>query len=349
VGPATLDETIELAMKSAKQAVVYEVDSPEFAFLQSDPEVIANMDVNPADVPRYRELETFVNTSLLELQRLAVENPTIIDEHIELLKNAFGYDIAFYGVDVPLAEFYKEGGIEDKKSAMEQVHNFGTILFHFLNDLGFEIMKSTPEDTIFVLGADERIREIQNVDDYAYRGHVFLPESIGEEEDESELKKVYLGSEITRGAIAHEVSHEIDRRAGEWSSVSERDQPPPVGSLEWFLWNRVTNRLQPTSKYGYNFKMAAGYLNPGSRAARKEDRDSDREIFADILPAKILGPLDEEYFSRADTDAAIGFKVTNNAKDTVCGIEQYYDQYAKYLEHGSPEPKDFVYDPELCQ
>ena len=347
VGPENPEETEELRTKSEEQAAAYLADSPEFMFLQSDPEVIANMDVNPADVPRYKDLETFVNTSLAELQHLAVENPMIIDENIELLKNVFGYEVAFYGVDVPLAEYYKEASIEYKRSAMEQVHNLATILFHFLNDLGMEIMQSTPEETRYILWADERIRELHNVEDYAFRGHVALPESNAKENPD--LKIVYLGSEIEAGAIGHEVAHEIDRRAGEWSSVSEGDQPPPVGSLEWFLWNKVTNRLQPTSQHGYNFKMAAGYLNPGSRAARKEDRDSDREIFADILPAKILGPLDEEYFSRVDTDAAIGFKVTNNAKDTACGIEQYYDQYAKYLEYGTPEPKDFVYDPELCE
>ena len=262
-----------------------------------------------------------------------------IGEAMELLHNIFGYTV----------EFHDKYDVEaNVKPAMEHVHNFATILFHFLNDLGEQIMESTVADTIYVLGADEKLRELHNVDDYKYRGHVFLPESLGDE-DESELKKVYLGSKIVPGAIAHEVSHELDRRAGKLSSASEGGEPPPVGSLEWFLWNKVQNRLQPTSQYGYNFRMAASYLNPGSRAARIEDYDSDREIFADIMPAKILGPMKKGYSPRADTAAEIGFNATSNAKDTACGIEQYYDQYAHYLEHKTPEPKDFVYDPELCE
>ena len=121
VGPGTAAEHALLEAKSWEQARAYLDDSPEHVFLQEDPEAIANMDVNSDEIPRYRELETFVNTSLAELQRLAEENPMVIDENIELLKNVFGYEIAFYdGDDLP-ADYYKEGSIEDKQSAMEQV------------------------------------------------------------------------------------------------------------------------------------------------------------------------------------------------------------------------------------
>ena len=336
----TREETIELARRSEEQARKYLEDSPEYIFLQSDPEVLANMDVNPEEISGYNELKQFVNTELSELIGLSEEEIQIaMVDAMENIKGVFGYSIVFY-------DEYDVGA--NVALDMKQVHNLATILYHFLNDLGYKIMHSTPKKTEFVLGADERIRELHNVDDYAYRGHVFMPESLGEE-DISELQKVYLGSKIVQGAIAHEVSHEIDRRAGDLSSVSEAGEPPPVGSLEWFLKHHVENRINKKVNE-YDFTQAASYLNPGSRAARKEDRSSDREIFADILPAKILGPMEEEYFPRADTDAAIGFNSTGNAKDTACGIEQYFDQLRQYLQDDTePPPEKFVYKPELCE
>ena len=338
VGPVNPEETEELSIKSDAQARAFLDDAPELIFLQSNPEVIANMDVNPDDISRYGELKDFVNTRVDELQGIGEKELLAkIGESMELLHDIFGYTFKFHE---------KYDVEENVRLAMAQVHNLGTILFHYLNDLGIKIMRSTHEDTQYILGADEKILKLHNVEDYTFRGHVALPESNAEGNED--LNKVYLGSKITAGAIGHEVAHEIDRREWKWSSVSEGDQPPPVGSLEWFFKHRVENRNNKKVNE-YDFAQAASYLNPGSRAAREEDRGSDREIFADILPAKILGSLDEEFFSRADTGAEIGFNDTNNAKDIACGIEQYYDQYAQFLEHGTPKPKDFRFDPKLCQ
>ena len=352
VGPGTAAEHALLEAKSWEQARAYLDDSPEHVFLQEDPEAIANMDVNSDEIPRYRELETFVNTSLAELQRLAEENPMVIDENIELLKNVFGYEIAFYdGDDLP-ADYYKEGSIEDKQSAMEQVHNLGTILFHFLNDLGFQIMQSTPEETIFVLGADERIRELHNVDDYAFRGHVALPESTAK--GNPDLKIVYLGSEIEAGAIGHEVAHEIDRRMGNYGTVKveyEEDSEQtilevgPDGSLLWFFKNQVLNQQQRRKANDrYSFETAVTNLLTGSRAASEQEKDYLREIFADLLAAKLLGPLDEDFFSKHGALVQIGFRNTFGAADIAIAMEQYFDDYAKYLGDGdSPKPEEFEY------
>ena len=342
VGPATLRETRALAARSKAQSRAYQADSPELIFLQSDPEVIANMDVNPDEIPAYNELKHFVNTNLVQLIGLNEEEIQMeMVQSMELIEDIFGYTVEFH-------EDYDVGA--KVELAMEQVHNLGTILFHFLNDLGKEIMRSTSENTIYVLGADEKLQELHNVDDYEFRGHVFLPESLGEE-DKSELKKVYLGSKIVQGAIAHEVSHELDRRAGKWSSVSESGEPPPVGSLEWFFKHRVKNRINNRLEE-YEFGLAASYLVQGGRAARAEDRNTDREVFADLLPAKVLGPLHGSFLPSAKSTAMpIGFsgEKAANEMDIICAMEQYYDQYAEYLEHGNPEPKNFVYDPELCE
>ncbi len=346
VGLENPEETEELLTRSEAQARKYLDDSPEYVFLQNDPEVIANMDVNPADVPRYRELEAFVNTSLAELQRLAAENPTAIDENIELLKNVFGYDISFYGVDVPLAEYYKEGSIEDKQSAMEQVHNLGTILFHFLNDLGFDIMKSTSEETRYILGADERIPK--------HQGLVVLPES--RVKGDPDLKIVYLGSEIEAGTIGHEVAHEIDRRMGDYGTAKveyeEGSEEPkstlgPVGSFLWFLKNEVVNQRQPnlpkgTLYQGYRFLEAVTNLDEYSRVnfSKKE-----REVFADLLAAKVLGPLDEDFFATAFPYAKpIRFRNTKGSADIAIAMEQYFDDYAEYIGgDDSQKPEAFEY------
>ena len=66
----TREETIELARRSEEQARKYLEDSPEYIFLQSDPEVLANMDVNPDEIARYGELKDFVTQGLDVLQEL---------------------------------------------------------------------------------------------------------------------------------------------------------------------------------------------------------------------------------------------------------------------------------------
>ena len=82
-----------------------------------------------------------------EIQMAITSNPWMLS------KRMLGYTV----------EFHKDYDVGANVALdMKQVHNLGTILFHFLNDLGFEIMQSTPEETIFVLGADERIRELHN-------------------------------------------------------------------------------------------------------------------------------------------------------------------------------------------
>ena len=213
VGLENPEETEELRAKSEEQEAAFLVDSPELIFLQEDPEVIANMDVNPDDISRYGDLKGFVNTRLDELQGIGEKELLAkIGESMTLLEDIFGYSVEFCGGKSCDEEFNIEAlTIEERRLAMKQVHNLATILFHFLNDLGIEIMQSTPEKTRYILWADDRILDLHNEDDYANRGHVFLPASLGDE-DESELEKVYLGSEIKRGAIAHEVSHELGRR-----------------------------------------------------------------------------------------------------------------------------------------
>ena len=191
VGPVNSEETKELRIRSEAQARKYVEDSPEFVFLQSDPEVLANMDVNPDEIPGYNELKQFINSELSQLIGLSEEEIQMaMVDAMESIKEIFGYSIVFH-------DEYDVGA--NVALDMKQVHNLATILYHFLNDLGYKIMQSTPMKTEFVLGADERIRELHNVDDYAYRGHVFMPESLGEE-DISELQRVYLGSKIVQGA-----------------------------------------------------------------------------------------------------------------------------------------------------
>ena len=69
-----------------------------------------------------------------------------------------------------------------------------------------------------------------------------------------------------------------------------------------------------------------------------------REIFADLLAAKVLDPLDEDFYSTAYRNAqAIGFKPTYGAADVAIAMEQYFDQFADYLQDGSPKPEAFDY------
>ncbi len=338
VGSPTLDEALWLHAESQAQARKYEADSPELIFRQSDPEVIANMDVNPGEIARYEELKDFVTEGLYELQETGEkELLTKIGESIELLQDIFGYTV----------KFHKDYDVEaNVRLAMEQVHNLGTILFHFLNDLGFEIMQSTPEETIFVLGADERIPK--------HQGLVVLPESTAK--GDPELKIVYLGSEIEAGTIGHEVAHEIDRWMGDYGTAKVEyedgsEQPisklGPVGSFLWFLKNEVVNQRQPNLpkgalNQGYRFLEAVTNLDEYSRAnfSKKE-----REVFADLLAAKVLGPLDEDFFATAFPYAKpIRFRNTKGSADIAIAMEQYFDDYAEYIGgDDSQKPEAFEY------
>ena len=249
-------------------------------------------------------------------------------QSMELIERIFGYTVQF-------DDTYDVGANVDL--AMEQVHNLGTNLFHFLNDLGKEIMESTAKETIYILGADERIRELHNVDDYAFRGHVALPESTAQ--GNPDLKIVYLGREIEAGAIGHEVAHEIDRRMGNYGTVkveyeegSEQTilEVGPDGSLLWFFKNQVLNQQQRRkANERYSFETAVTNLLTGSRAASEQEKDYLREIFADLLAAKVLGPLDEDFFSKHGALVQIGFRKTFGAADIAIAMEQYFDDYAE--------------------
>ena len=319
--------------QSEAQARVFEADSPVFELLQSDPEVIANMDVNPHEIARYGELKDFVNTGLNELQGIGEKGLIAkIGESIGLIEDVFGYTVEFH------EDYVVAANVE---LAMEQVHNLAIILYHFLNDLGNKIMVSTPEETIYILGADERIPK--------YEGLVVLPESTAK--GDPELKIVYLGSEIEAGTIGHEVAHEIDRRMGDYGTAKveyEKDsrQPiselGPVGSFLWFLKNEVVNQRQPNlpkgdTYQGYHLRDSGSDLNEHSRANPSK---LEREVLADSLAAKVLGPLDEPFFGTAYATAKpIGFKDTPGAADIAIALEQYYDQVAT----SANSPEDFCY------
>ena len=337
VGPENPEETEELRIKSEAQEAAFLDDSPELIFLQSNPEVIANMDVNPDNISRYGELKDFVSTGLDELKRIGEKELLAkIGESMELLHDIFGYTFKFH-------KYYDvEANVH---LAMAQVHNLGTILFHYLNDLGIKIMRSTQEETQYILGADERIRELQNVEDYAFRGHVALPESNAE--TDPDLKIVYLGSEIEAGAIGHEVAHEIDRRMGDYGTVSLANEVGPIGSLLWYMKNEVVNQGVNEPKghpdQGYNFTEAQKHLPDGSRAASEIEKEKVREIFADLLAAKVLGPF-KDFYSRGDTAVPIGFKKnTRGAAYIAIAMEQYFDHYDDFLSDGSPVPEAFDY------
>ena len=257
-----------------------------------------------------------------------------IDESMTLLEDIFGYTVEFHEDYVVAANVEK---------AMEQVHNLATILYHFLNDLGYEIMRSIPEETIYVLGADERIRELHNVRDYAFRGHVALPESTAE--GSPDLKIVYLGSEIEAGAIGHEVAHEIDRRMGDYGTVSLAKEVGPIGSLLWYMKNEVVNRGVSHPKghelQGYRFADAQGYLADGSRAASETEKGRSGKSLQISLRRKCWSPF-EDFYSRGDTAVPIGFKKhTRAAAYIAIAMEQYFDHYDDFLSDGSPVPEAF--------
>ena len=136
VGQVNPEETEELHDKSDEQAAAFLVDSPELIFLQSDPEVIANMDVNPDEIPGYNELKHFVGTKLrpatIGLSEEEIQMEMV--ESMQLIEDIFGYTVKFH-------DKYDVGA--NVALDIEQVHNLGTILFHFLNDLGKEVMEST--------------------------------------------------------------------------------------------------------------------------------------------------------------------------------------------------------------
>ena len=329
-------------MQSAREAG----NPAEWVMRQGPPAVTANSDVNVDEIPRYDELARFVAPNMeraayLELLKdEAAENPDIIRERMDLLENIFGYNVEFKQTYSP-------------EAAIEQVYNLASILFYFLNDLGIEVMRSTPDKTNYYLGANDELRVFHGTDQPEYRGHVALPESA-----DARLEDVYLGSLITRGAIAHEVSHEIDRRAGVFGTVrvelkygpdgavvSRESEEGPVGSFHWFLENRVPNQQQPIDDNdGYNFLTAVSNLRGDSRAALQAELGDAREIFADLLAAKVLDPLDEDFYSTAyDNAQPIGFKNFYGAADVAIAMEQYFDQYADYLEIGTPNPEAFDY------
>ena len=332
-------------MQSAREAG----NPAEMVMLQDHPAVIANADVNVNDVPRYDELARFVTPNmeraayLKSLKDQAVEQPEIIQEYLVLLEEIFGYNVEFKQEHAP-------------ESAIEQVYNLASILFHFLNDLGINVMRSTPDKTNYYLGADDELRVLHETEQPEYRGHVALPESA-----DARLEDVYLGSLITRGAIAHEVSHEIDRRAGAYGTVrvelefgpdgkvvSRESEEGPKGSFHWYLKNRVLNQQQQLPLghilQGYGFDTAVSNLNENSRAAIQAELGAVREIFADLLAAKVLDPLDEDFYSTAyDNAEPIGFENFYGAADIAIAMEQYFDHYADYLQDGSPKPGAFDY------
>lgn len=87
------------------------------------------------------------------------------------------------------------------------------------------------------------------------------------------------------------------------------------------------------------------HLNEDSRAS---DDEENSEIFPDVAAAIVLGPLDENFFSKADEndpENRIGFANNNsNVRDLKCGVRQYIAQIA----NGVTEPDDFMYYPDEC-
>ncbi|MCY4071249.1 MAG: hypothetical protein OXG60_08110 [Chloroflexi bacterium] len=341
VAPGTAQEHALLEARSWAQARADRLNPPELVFLQQDPEVIANMDVNPHEIARYEELKNFVNTGLDELQgKSEKELLAKIGKSMDLLHDIFGYTFKFH-------DKYDVGA--NVELAMEQVYNLGIILFHFLNDFGKEIMESTPEETIYILGADERIAKDPEAEFPKHQGLVVLPESTAK--GNPDLKIVYLGSEIEAGTIGHEVAHEIDRRMGDYGTVKVEYQEDsslpiselgPVGSFLWFLKNEVINQRVNLPKgdayQGYNLASAAEYLDEDARA---NISNAEREVFADLVAAKVLGPLDKDYFSTAFADTKpIRFLNKYGSADIAIALEQYFDQHAEYRSDTNAKPPE---------
>ena len=335
VGPENPEETEELRSRSEEQAAAYLADAPEYVFLQDDPEAIAKLNVSV--------LNQFVNTKPSQLMGLSEEEIQMeMVSAMERIESIFGYAVRFH-------DSYDVGA--NVELDMEQVHNLGTILFHYLNFFGKDVMGSTKEQTIYVLGAEERIAANPAADSPKHEGLVVLPQSTAE--GNPDLNKVYLGSEIAAGAIGHETFHEMDRRLGGRLSLPyNADKGTGIGGLEWFLNTKVTNRIFNDGRpLGFMFGMILDerrkylHLNNESRASDSED---NAEIVPDVGAAMVLGPLDEDFFSKADENNpahSIGFaKDSSNLKDIICGIQQYIEQAAE----GASEPEDFHYDFDKC-
>ena len=101
---------------------------------------------------------------------------------------------------------------------------------------------------------------------------------------------------------------------------------------------------------GLNFREIERKLADNSRASDVTIDNS--EIFPDVLAAKVLGPLNEKFFSTAFQGAQpIGFRENQpkNVKAIKCGFEQYFDQLREYIQDDTKRPPEkFVYKPELC-
>lgn len=107
--------------------------------------------------------------------------------------------------------------------------------------------------------------------------------------------------------------------------------------------NRGVSHPKGHELQGYRFADAQGYLADGSRAASEIEQGAVREIFADLLAAKVLGPFGD-FYSRADTAVLIGFKKdTRGAAYIAIAMEQYFDHYDDFLSDGSPVPEAFYY------
>ena len=212
-------------------------------------------------------------------------------------------------------------------------------------------MGSTANEIIIVLGAEERIAKNPKAESPKHEGLVVLPQSTAE--GNPDLNKVYLGSEIAAGAIGHEIFHEVDRRFGGKLSVPyNAEEGTGIGGLEWFLNTKVINRLfEDERPLGFMFGMILDpkeehlHFNKKSRASDSEDNS---EIVPDVLAAIVLGPREEDFFSKADESNPahrIGFaRESSNLRDIICGIQQYIEQAAD----GASEPEDFHYDQNKC-
>ena len=324
-------EDVESSTAFWTQTLAEKGNQPEWVMRQDPPAVIANSDVNVDEIPRYDELARFVTSDLETLRNLTVTNPEIIRERMELLEDVFGYNVEFKQTYAP-------------ESAIEQVFNLASSHYHVVNTFGIEVLLSSADETNYYLGADAVIPG----DQPEHRGYVPLPQSssVG-------LENAYIGSEMTIGGITHETFHEIDRRFdGRLSVPFDPESLSGIGGLEWFLSTRVTNSLFTDNRpLGFNFGMMIHeetdhlHLNEDSRASDDEDNS---EIFPDVAAAVVLGPLEENFFSKADEDDPenrIGFARNNsNVRDLICGVHQYVKQIAS----GVREPDDFKYNPDEC-
>ena len=309
-----------------------EIDGRKYWIDTSDPDAEFTY---IGEIPRYDELEEFVNTGLAELQRRTVENPEIIREYMALLEYIWGYNVEFWD-----PEFYiGEGKNEEKRSAIEQVFNIARSHYHVTNAFGIEVIRENATSTNYHLGADTKPKT---------KYHGLVPLEAGSTE-------AFIGSKMTIGGITHETFHVIDRRFGGRLSVHYRYNRETKtyegeGGLEWYLRTRV-GRLKNDHVLGFNFGMVLGpktdyvHLNDDSRAS---DDKWNQEIFPDVAAAVVFGLHEEDFFSKADVynpDNRIGFANYNSyVKDLICGFHQYFEQVARGVKH----PDDFKYSPDEC-